>query len=80
MTNRYIGCYLDQSIGDMSMRDFDQYINQDAEPLWKDITVPRCLGACATLGYRYAGLSVSSCFRTRDMQILKYTLDWNTSF
>ena len=60
VTNMYIGCYHDQSINDMSLRDFDQYINQNTENLWKDMTVPRCLGACATLGYEYGALSVSA--------------------
>ena len=60
MKSIYIGCYQDQSIYDMSLRDFDQFINQDTEVFWRDMTVPRCLGACATLGYRYGALSVSA--------------------
>ena len=58
----YVGCYTDTSISDMGSRDFDQHISEDEELLFLDMTVPKCMGACATLGYRYAALSVSCVF------------------
>ena len=53
----YVGCYQDQSIDDSHLRDITDYINRLDE--WKDVTAPRCLGACATLGYTIGALAVS---------------------
>ena len=53
----YVGCYKDDSITNPVQRDLEVYLNQDDK--WKDMTLARCLGACATLGYRYAGMAVS---------------------
>ena len=45
------------------MRDIDEFINQG--DYWKDVTLPKCLGACATLGYTIGAIAVSV-INTRD--------------
>ena len=69
----YIGCYQDQNIEDGSLRDLDEYINQ--KDFWRDVTAPRCLGACATLGYTIGALSVSTEKPVLKSNVMKYSED-----
>ena len=57
MVRMYIGCYKDLDIYSTDLRDIDEFINQ--KDYWKDVTLPRCLGACATLGYTIGAIAVS---------------------
>ena len=57
MSRMYIGCYRDQNIYSAELRDIDEFINQG--DYWKDVTLPKCLGACATLGYTIGAIAVS---------------------
>ena len=57
MARMYIGCYKDRDIYSADLRDIDEFINQ--KDYWKDVTLPRCLGACATLGYTIGAIAVS---------------------
>ena len=60
----YVGCWEDKNVNTMfdkdddNSRDFEIYI-ADSSQEWKGgITLNRCVPACITLGYRYAGLQV----------------------
>ena len=57
MARMYIGCYKDRDIYSADLRDIDEIINQ--KDYWKDVTLSRCLGACATLGYTIGAIAVS---------------------
>ncbi len=57
-TNMIVGCYLDGSdITTEKQRMLDIYMNRPDS--YKAMNASLCIGACVTLGHRYAGIAVS---------------------